>query len=379
MVLRASMSEQPTILVNHLMEPPGRITGITRFLFSLLEELVKRQQFQYVLATTWPADQLPVALARSELRVETRPYCHSLPRNVMMQMATLPRLMREINAVAEFNCNPLGCFWPTWPRVMTVHDLYFDVVPQYYRLRHRLWWKMFFPMALRAATSVVCVSKSTQDDLRRFHPRHADKTVVVHEASCLRVPAELVDVPDIEKGEPYALLVGNISPNKNPACLVSALKILEQRGRPLTVLHVGRDEAELLAQSASDAVLKHPIRRLGPLSDDALAAAYSRAMFMVSASTHEGFCLPILEAQSCGTPVVCSDIPVLQEVAGDGAAFFDPSNPLMLADCIDRVRNEPDLLRELSEAGQRNAARFSWARAAIETEEVLRAAIDGKQ
>ena len=171
MVSHALVVGRPTILINHLMEPPNRITGITRYLFSLLEELVKRQTFQYVLATTWSADQLPPTLANSELRVETQPYRRSLPQNVMLQMLTIPRLMQQFKAIAEFNCNPVGCFWPSWPRVITVHDLYFDVTPKYYRQRHRLWWNIFFPLALHAATRVICVSKSTQDDLRQHHPR----------------------------------------------------------------------------------------------------------------------------------------------------------------------------------------------------------------
>jgi glycosyltransferase involved in cell wall biosynthesis len=370
------MVRRPTILINHLMEPPARITGITRFLFSLLEQLVKLPHFKYVLVTTWNAEELPRVLAESGLHVVTRPFHNSQPQNLLMQMIQLPRLMQQFDAAAEFNCNPVGCFWPSWPRIITVHDLYFDVTPQYYRRRHRLWWKIFFPLALRAARTVMCVSNSTRDDLRRYYPRQVGKSVVVHEASTLQMPGEMVDVSNIGKNEQYAIVVGNISPNKNPRCLATALSMLEQRGRPLTVCHVGRDEAGLLAQSVKDVGLKHPIRALGLLSDQALATAYCRAMFMVSASTHEGFCLPILEAQGCGTPVICSDIPVLREVAGDAAIFFDPANPAMLADCIDRIRDQPKMHHQLSEAGLRNAARFSWARAAIETETILKSAIN---
>jgi glycosyltransferase involved in cell wall biosynthesis len=382
MALRASIDEQPTILLNHLMEPPARITGITRVLFSLLEQLIGLPHFRYVLATTWSSNQLPPALLQSgALQVVTRPFHPSLPKNIMSQMVTIPQLMRRFGAAAELNCNPVGCFWPSWPRVITVHDLYFDVTPQYYRRRHRLWWNIFFPVALRAATKILCVSNSTREDLRHYHSRQFGKTIVVHNANTLqgsiRSTNETIGLPSIEDDAPYAIFVGNISPNKNPACLAAALKILEQRGRPLTVFHVGRDEVRLLAQSMVDAGLAHPVRSLGILSDDALVAAYGRARFMISTSTHEGFCLPILEAQSCGTPVICSDIPVLREVAGDAAIFFDPNNPATLADCIDQIIDQPDLGHRLAEAGLQNSARFSWAQAAIETEAVLKSAILG--
>ena len=384
MTLRVSMDEQPTILLNHLMEPPERITGITRVLFSLLEHLVCLPHFRYVLATTWSSNQLPPALLQSgALQVVTRPFHQSLPKNIISQMTIMPQLMRNFSAVAELNCNPVGCFLPNWPRVITVHDLYFEVAPQYYPWRHSLWWNIFFPLALRAATRVVCVSNSTREDLRHFHPRQFAKTIVVHNATTLqnaiRSSNELSGLPDVEDGTPYAIFVGNISPNKNAACLAAALKILERRGRPLTVFHVGRDEVGLLAQAMVDAALTQPIRSLGILSDDALVAAYRSAQFMISTSTHEGFCLPILEAQSCGTPVICSDIPVLREVAGDSALFFDPTNPATLADCIDQIIHQPNLGHRLSEAGLQNSARFSWAQAAIETEAVLQLAISGSK
>src|SRR5438552_1014435 len=150
-----SICDRPTILINHLMEPPGRVTGVTKYLFSLAAQLVRGPHFRYVLATTWATDQLPRALVASGLQVETLPYYRSLPHNVMMQMMTMRRLMRKYDAVAEFNCNPVGCFWPAWPRVITVHDLYFDVTPRYYSRRHRLWWRIFFPLALRATTNVI--------------------------------------------------------------------------------------------------------------------------------------------------------------------------------------------------------------------------------
>src|SRR5262249_14316966 len=114
------MPEPPTILINHLLEPPGKITGITRYLFALLEELVFTGSFKYVLVTTWCHSDLPDALKNSVTCV-TRNFIASAPQNVLVQMVTIPRLMRETHATLEFNCNPIGCFWPFWPRVITVH------------------------------------------------------------------------------------------------------------------------------------------------------------------------------------------------------------------------------------------------------------------
>src|ERR1700738_4592429 len=122
------MTERGLVLVNHLLEPPGRVTGITRFLFALLNELIRHPLLRYVLVTTWKAQELPPALQHENLSIITLPHRQSTPANIAAQMMQIRRLMRELGAALEFNSNPLGCFRPSWPRGITVHDLYFDVM-----------------------------------------------------------------------------------------------------------------------------------------------------------------------------------------------------------------------------------------------------------
>jgi glycosyltransferase involved in cell wall biosynthesis len=332
---------------------------------------VTRPNFDYVLLTTWDADKLPESVAKSNIRVLTRPFHNSTPLNILSQMTVVPQVMREMGAAIEFNCNPIGCSWPNWPRVTTIHDFYFDLLPEKYPSRHRLWWHLFLPLCLAASSKAICVSENTRSDLRRFYPRFAGKGVVVHESGALIAGPGSSDEEVSGPAAPYAIYVGNVSPNKNPGVLARALQLLERKGRTVTVYHVGGDQMMLLNQSVKEAGLAQPPRPLGPLSDPGLAAAYAGAHCMITTSTHEGFCLPVLEAQGCGAPVVCSDIPVLREVAGEGALFFDPYDGEALAVCIENVFSDGALRERLALAGRQNAARFSWARAARETEEVF--------
>jgi glycosyltransferase involved in cell wall biosynthesis len=78
----------------------------------------------------------------------------------------------------------------------------------------------------------------------------------------------------------------------------------------------------------------------------------------IRTSTHEGFCLPVLEAQNLRIPVITSDIPILREVAGEGALYFDLQDPATLAHCLLRMFCDPDLRRRMALASQRNALRF---------------------
>jgi glycosyltransferase involved in cell wall biosynthesis len=372
------MQEAPTILINHLLEPPAKITGITRYLFALLEELLSNRSFRYVLATTWRHPDLPEAVRNTGIATVTRNFNASAPLNVMAQMAIIPRLMRETHATLEFNCNPIGCFWPFWRRVITVHDLYYELMPHDFPRRRRLGWRLLFPRSLDAASAIICVSQASRQQLTRLYPRSARKTVVIHEAGALGqhiAEAGAIGQP-VEK--PYGLFVGNISPNKNPAVLVEAVKLLENRGNLFPLYHIGRDELALLAEAQRRLELKHPIRLLGTVTDDVLAASYQEAHCLINTSLDEGFCLPILEAQARGVPVVCSDIPVLREVAGEGALFFNPTDPAALAEALFKVFTDERLHTAMTDRARKNAALFSWKRAATETETLFRNVLERK-
>lgn len=363
-----------TVLVNHLLEPPNLISGISRYLFALLEELARSSRYRYVLATTWSADNLPASLRGSGVEVRTLPFQPKTPLNVASQIATVARLMRETGAVLEFNCNPLGGFLGGWPRVITVHDLYMETMPSAYPRRHRLWWRVLFPLSLRGASAVICVSQSTRRDIEARYAFVRDRLAVVHEAPIMS--AGQPDAPAPRGFEtPYGLYVGNVSPNKNVGVLVDALKLLDAEGAAPAVYHVGRDSAGLLAGAEQRAQAGHLVRKAGTVSDAELVAAYRGAACFINTSLNEGFCLPVVEAQSLGAPVICADIPVLREVAGSGALFFPPHDAAALARHIKALFGDAGLRQRMAKASLDNAARFSWRKAARETEDIFGAVL----
>jgi glycosyltransferase involved in cell wall biosynthesis len=87
-------------------------------------------------------------------------------------------------------------------------------------------------------------------------------------------------------------------------------------------------------------------------------------------SLYEGFGLPAVEAQWAGTPLVCSDLPVLREIAGEAALFAPPDRPDLLAEAAIRVLEDPSLRADLIQQGRRRIAELSWHRTADQTVEV---------
>jgi alpha-1,3-rhamnosyl/mannosyltransferase len=106
-----------------------------------------------------------------------------------------------------------------------------------------------------------------------------------------------------------------------------------------------------------------------PASD--LPALVSGARLFVFPSLHEGFGLPILEAQACGVPVVCSRSSSLPEAAGEAAILFDPLDVDAMADAIRRGLSDEGWRAEMISRGFENVKRFSWERSARQVYDVL--------
>jgi glycosyltransferase involved in cell wall biosynthesis len=99
---------------------------------------------------------------------------------------------------------------------------------------------------------------------------------------------------------------------------------------------------------------------------------------VVFPTLYEGFGLPAVEAMAAGTPLVCSDIPVLHEVAGNAALFASPERPEELAQQIERVLTDEQLRTELVSRGSERLREFDWTKTAEETVAVWREAAAGE-
>ncbi|MDX1686903.1 MAG: glycosyltransferase, partial [Candidatus Promineifilaceae bacterium] len=109
------------------------------------------------------------------------------------------------------------------------------------------------------------------------------------------------------------------------------------------------------------------------------AALISGADGLLYPSLYEGFGFPIVEAQLCGTPVLCADSSSLPEVAGAGALLVDATDTEALATAIERLVTDEGLRSRLVDAGRVNAQRFTWERAAEQVLSALEAVGNGRR
>jgi glycosyltransferase involved in cell wall biosynthesis len=151
---------------------------------------------------------------------------------------------------------------------------------------------------------------------------------------------------------PTVLQVG-AKPNKNVPRLVEALA-----GLPCRLVLVGQPNAALAGQLAASG-LEYEVHTEVPQAQ--MVEFYRQADAVAFASTHEGFGMPIVEAQSVGRPVVTADRSSMPEVAGEGACLVDPYDVASIRDAFVRIFADDDYRAALIARGFKNVTRFGTA------------------
>ncbi len=158
------------------------------------------------------------------------------------------------------------------------------------------------------------------------------------------------------------LYSGQSLQHKRLDVLVHATILMRLEGRPVRLVIAGMPTDPVVHESLVRTVIGLGwdfISILGSVSDEELLALFGRADLLATASTHEGLCLPILEAMAMGVPVVARAIGAVPSTSG-GAAVLIPesSGPSAFAAAMSCVMDDPDLRELLVSAGLRNAERF---------------------
>lgn len=174
---------------------------------------------------------------------------------------------------------------------------------------------------------------------------------------------------------PTVVYVGRLVRYKGLAVVISAVRRVREDGLPLRLLIAGRgeDRPRLETVVAREGV-EDGVEFLGFVPEERKVELLRRAWANVYPSPKEGWGITNVEAAACGTPSVASDSPGLREsvVDGESGILVPHGRPEAWASALERLCRDPDLRGRLGRGALRHAARFSWERAADETEASLR-------
>ena len=265
--------------------------------------------------------------------------------------------------------------------VATIHDLGYEQFPEAHPRRQLAYLRWSTRHNARLGRRIIADSGTTRDDLVRLYDIITEKIDVVYPGAD----------PDLRREEdpdrisaacarygirsPYLLYLGTLQPRKNLVRLVEAFAASGLHAEGYTLVLAGK--VGWLSQPLLDTISRFPsvvgghIWVIGYVDEADKAALLSGATVLVFPSLYEGFGFPVLEAQACGTPVICANTSSLPEVAGEGALLVDPLDTAALAEAMRQVIGDSNLQHNLIAAGYTNLARFSWPVAAAHVLNIL--------
>jgi glycosyltransferase involved in cell wall biosynthesis len=158
----------------------------------------------------------------------------------------------------------------------------------------------------------------------------------------------------------YLLSVATLEPRKGLDVLLEALARLGNNAPNLALAgQPGWGGIDPVEQAIRSGLAPGAVRVLGRVSDAELATFMRGALAVVVPSRAEGFGLPVVEAMAVGTPVICSDVPAMVEVAGGAAIVVPRGDARALAEAILEI-GQPGRREELIRAGRLRATEFTW-------------------
>ncbi len=264
--------------------------------------------------------------------------------------------------------------------IITVHDLTPLVFPNFFPrgIKGELKWQLQ-KIALRKADAIITDSISSKKDILRHTGISEDKISVIYLAAGEKFKKLKIGDWESEIKKKYGLpskfilYVGDATWNKNLPRLIKAAKSVKiplamvgkalvdkdfDRGNPWN-----QDLAKVEGLTKKD----RNILRLGFIPTDDLVMIYNLAAVFVMPSLYEGFGLPILEAMSCGCPVVTTKEGSIPEVAGNAAFYVNGHDSKSIADGIRTIYESKKLKEKYSGKGLIQAKKFSWKKTAKET------------
>ncbi len=352
----------------------GGVERVVRMLVERIPALLPNFRFTLLLNRRYTLDfATPANVSFHRLKVDDP----LVQRSVLLPVLAR-RLRFDLLHVQRIAPPFSGC------RVLThIHDLLPLTAPEDHPSLRDAIVRWLTPGTLRRSNHILTVSESVKQEIARLYPQTHDKITAVpngifngHFVPSAQRTRQAIHQRLGLTGE-YVFYLGAISPRKNLELMIRGwaeyLKIRPQSPLKLAIAGMSRDRAfsDRIKRLTHELGLDSTIVWAGFTSESESLSLLQQARLFLAPSRGEGFDLPALEAMACGTPVLCSELPVHRELLGEAAHYFDVHSVPSFAAALAALESEFQR-RHLASIGLAQAARYDWDRAAEGVAELYR-------
>jgi len=367
--------------INALYLLPGRVGGTEVYIRNLVRELVKRDsESEYVIFVNRESAGVFEGVAPSAEIVACPVRASSRPLRILYEQFILPFQARRRKIDVLFSAGMTSPFFCSAASVLVIYDLQHVNQPENFSPAYRFFLNAIIRLSAKTSDGVITISGKVKEDIVRHYGISPERVHVTHigmdPGSFSR--ADSGEILAVRKKyslpERFIFYPASSLPHKNHKRLLEALKIIKDAGEDLKLLLTGARDYGYgeVEKKIKELGLEKDVIFLGWLPYEDIPAIYSASLALVYPSLHEGFGMPLIEAMATGTPVVCSWIEPLKEVAGEAALFVDPFNAAAIAQGILKVIKEKETSERLVKKGLERAREFTWGRTAEATIALLK-------
>lgn len=260
---------------------------------------------------------------------------------------------------------PIG----TIPYFFTVWDLQHRLQPYFPEVSEKNTWQQretTFSEAIRKASYVITGTETGKNEIVRFYdvPDERIKSGFLHPTPMFALECDKTFPLPGGIREPYIFYPAQFWPHKNHICILSALKLLnEKENTRINAVFVGKDygNKKFIQRKIVEFGLSDQVTIMGFVERETLIALYQHGFALVYPSFFGPENLPPLEAMALGLPVIAANMPGVNEQLGGNAILFDPQSEKDLADHILRMVHDQNLRNDLINKGKKRSQAYTTA------------------
>ena len=247
----------------------------------------------------------------------------------------------------------------------------------FYQRMGRLYRKAVVPRTVGRISMVLTISEFSKNDIMKHIPIFDNARVKVTYLAANEIFCQIDKTVALKKVRDnfgiegrYILTLGAVDPRKNTELVIKKFIELKNESNikeKLLIVGIPNWKQTKFYDIVQESNFKKDVIFTDFVSEDDLMLLYNGASIFLYPSLYEGFGMPVLEAMSCGVPVITSNITSMPEIAGDAAILINPRNSKELKSSILTLLNDEKLRNELRKRGFQQAKKFSWKRMAEET------------
>lgn len=371
----------------------NRLTGIGRVLINILSELAKQYpEDKYVLFRNFDFKEYDNLTQYQNIEIVDVPYTkESGLKNILWHQWLFQKLLKKYKCDIAYIPNFTLLLWKTIPTIVTIHDLIEYNVPDKFSKARMFYRKQVCdPLMAKKSNHILTVSKSSYKDIISYlgvKPSKLTFTLNATDRNVFKKYSKEKIIPAIKKYnleyKKYLLFVGTIDfPGKNIKTIIEAFFNLrsknELNGIKLVIIGKNGFNSKVIYDFVNASPFKDEVIFTGYLNDDDLPKYYAGATIMLYLSLFEGFGLPVLEAMSCATPVICSNTSCFPEIVEELDVKVPPTDVNAVEEKILKILSNTIYYEILSQRCYEKSLKYSWTESARVYHNVFEQILKGK-